>query len=113
MTRYGIDRNSPVAVLPVQQSLNPASPDRAHHAFGQGMVGYVLWKINDNRTRPTRVITSYGAVEGWTVGQAIHLQHDQTGAYMGHYRIYGVVDFDTMEAAGTVPDIKIKWQVLK
>lgn len=113
MTHYGDNRGDTVAALPVGESINPANPDRSHYAFGQGMIGYVLFKLDDNRTRPTRVLTGYGAVPGWTVGQAIHLHHDQTGAYMGHYKIVGVVDFDTMETAGDVPNIKIKWQVLK
>lgn len=110
---YGTSRGDTVAALPVGDSLNPRSPDRSHYAFNQGLVGYVLWKTSEQRTRPTRILTGYGAVRGWTIGTEIHLHHDQTGAYMGQYRIHGVIDFDTMEAAGDVPDIKIKWQVLK
>lgn len=110
---YGTSRGDTVAALPVGESINPANPDRSHYAFGQGQIAYVLWKVNENRTRPTRVLTSYGGIPGWTLGTEIHLHHDQTGAYMGKYRIAGVVDFDTMETAGDVPNIKIKWQVCK
>ncbi len=112
-THYGSDRYSTVAALPVGESLNPVNPDRTHYAFGQGLVGYILWKVNETRTRPTRILTGYGTIPEWTIDTRIHLHHDQTNAYMGEYRIAGVVDFDTMETAGDVPDIKIKWQVLK
>lgn len=113
MMTYGTSRGDSVAALPVGESINPANPDRSHYAFGQGLVGYVLFKTSEQRSRPTRVLTGYGTIPGWTVGTEIHLHHDQTGAYMGQYRIDGVVDFDTMETAGRVPDMKIKWQVLK
>lgn len=112
MTNYGASRANTVAALPVGESINPAAPDRSHYAFGQGMVGYVLFKVNEARTRPTRVLTGYGDC-GWRIGDMIHLHHDQTGAYMGEYRVHGIVDFDTMETAGEVPSIKIKWQVMK
>lgn len=110
---YGDGRGNAVAVLPVGESLNPANPDRSHYAFGDGLVGYTLFKVSEPRTRPTRVITSYGPVSGWQIGTTIHLQHDQTMAYMGEYRIVGIVSWDDDESAGQVPDIKIKWQVLK
>ena len=110
---YGSSRSDTVAALPVGESINPANPDRSHYAFGAGQIAYVLWKTSEQRQRPTRVLTSYGTIPGWTIGTEIHLHHGQTGAYMGQYKIVGVVDFDTMESAGDVPDMKIKWQVCK
>lgn len=108
---YGDGRWNAVAVLPTRESMNPLTGDG--HFFDANQTAYVLWKMNEARSRPTRVITSIGLVSGWKIGTIIHLEHDQDRSYLGEYKITGMHDFGSMERAGDVPDMKIKHSVLK
>jgi hypothetical protein len=100
------------AVLPVGSSLNPAYPQTAEY-YADDLVVYVMWKTSDQRTRPTRVLTSYGALSGWTINSVHELYHDQTGAQMGSYKVVGVKDFKSGESTGMIPNIAIKHAVFK
>lgn len=100
------------AVLPTGTTLNPANPFPAEY-FDPNSVAYVLWKLQDNRSRPTRVVTSAGLIDGWKLETVLELYHDQTGAQLGSYRIVGIVDFASGEKAGNVIDFALKHSVLK
>lgn len=110
---YG-SRTNPVAVLPTGGTLNARDPNPEKHAYyDPTQAVYVMYKLSERRTRPTRNVTSYGAVPDWKIGLVVHLQHDQTSAYLGEYMIVGVKDFGSGEEAGDVPDLSIKHAVLK
>lgn len=112
MTYYGSSRWDTVAALPTGESMNPTAPQSATY-FDPGQTAYILFKVNEARTRPTRIFTSFGHTPEWKIGTILHLHHDQTGAYLGEYRISGIVDYGTMETAGEVPNLKIKHCVAK
>lgn len=109
---YGDSRWNAVAALPTGETMNPAQPEQDEY-YAADLTAYVLFKVNEARTRPTRVFTSYGCIDGWKIGTIIHLQHDQTGAYLGEYRITGIRDYATGESAGDVPSMRIKHCVAK
>lgn len=110
---YG-SRTDPFAVLPTGQSLNARDPDPTKHAYyDPKQVVYVMYKISERRTRPTRNVTSYGPIDGWRIGTTVYLMHDQTHAMLGEYKVVGVKDFATGEEAGDVPDLSIKHAVVK
>ncbi len=100
------------SVLPTGESINPRYPQMATY-YDVDQVAYVMFKTLDERTRPTRVLTSFGALDGWTLGTEHDLFHDQTGAQLGRYRVVGVHHFGSGEKAGDVPDRKIKHSVFK
>jgi len=106
-------RYDPLAVLPTGASINPTQLAASAFYFKE-MVAYVLFKQNESRTRPTRVLTSYGSL-GWKVGDVKYLQHDQTGAYLGEYMVSGIAygDPDAGMSVGDVPSISIKHCVVK
>jgi hypothetical protein len=101
-----------IAVLPTGETLNPAAPQGAVY-YDPTLVAYILWKREDNRSRPTRVLTSSGLIAGWKLETVLELYHDQTGAQLGSYRIVGIVDFTTGEWAGNRIDFALKHSVLK
>ena len=109
---YGQSRSNPVAALPTSKSMNPRFPTDAEY-YASDQIAYVLFKENEARTKPTRVFTSFGPIEEWKLGTLIHLEHDQTGAYLGLYKITGIHDFGSGERAGDVPNFKIKHCVAK
>lgn len=109
---YGSSRYDAVAALPTGETMNPLKPQGATY-YDAGQTAYVLFKVNESRTRPTRVFTSFGNFPDWKIGTLVHLQHDQTNAYLGEYRVSGIHHFATGEMAGDVPDLKIKHCVAK
>lgn len=110
---YG-SRTVPAAVLPTGRSLNAANPDPAKHTYyDENTCVYVLYKLNERRTRPTRVLTSFGPIPDWRIGTVLWLAHDQTNATLGEYMIVGVKDFSTGEQTGDIPDLSIKHAVMK
>lgn len=112
ITQYPIGET--ISVLPTGASLNPSSPDASKHPYYRDdTVVYVLYKLNERRTRATRVLTSFGPISGWRIGTTMMLHHDQTAAFLGEYMIVGVKDFGNGEEAGDVPDLSIKHAVLK
>lgn len=65
------------ALLPTGEKMNPAHPQDAAY-FDENQVAYVMRRLDQPRTRPTRVFTSYGSV-GWELGSQHQIHHDQTG----------------------------------
>lgn len=98
-------------ILPTGKSLNPARPEGADY-YDPNLVAYVMFKLNDERTRPTRVITSHG-VATWNLGEKYSLYHDQTGAFLGDYEVVGIADFALGYAVGDIPDRMLKHSVFK
>lgn len=123
-SRYGEygSRGNPAAILPTDSSINLKKPDgnwlydswteNGKKPAGAGSA-LVMFKLNDNRTRPTRVVMTAGSASHYKLGQEMHFAHDQTGAYMGGYKIVGIKDFTTGMELGEIPDRKIKMQVFK
>lgn len=109
---YGDSQWNAVAALPTGESMNPRNPQSAVY-FDTKQTAYILYKVNEARTRPTRVFTSIGLIEGWKIGTQVHLKHDQTFAYLGEYKVVGIYDFASGESVGDVPDYKIKHCVAK
>jgi len=85
------------------ETMNPAYPQGATY-FDDGQTAYVLFKLNDNRTRPTRVMTSFGPIAGVKLSSELDLYDDQSGKWLGRYRVDGIHHFATGELAGVVPD---------
>jgi len=112
MTIYGSSRYNAVAALPTGTSMNPLHPETAEY-FDKDQTAYVMFKVSEQRTRPTRVFTSFGNFPDWKIGTLVHFQHDQTGAYLGEYRVSGIHVYANGEMAGDVPDSKIKHCVAK
>lgn len=110
---YGDSRFDAIAILPTGESINPANPDKAHWLYSDDLTALVLFKTSEARTRPTRVATTFGGPGDYRIGQKLHFQHDQTGAYFGEYEIVGIHHFASGETAGDVPDRKIKHSVFK
>jgi len=98
-------------VLPTGEQMNPRHPEGAVY-FGFGQSAYVLRRQDILRTRPTRVITTYGDTDT-AVGEYVSIFHDQTGAFLGDYQIVGTHNFSTGEIVGDVPDRMIKQSVFK
>lgn len=101
-----------IAILPQGEVwINPARL-ATHALFDPQWVAYVLRKTSEERTRPTRVLTSHGGL-GWKLGDEMRLVHDQTTAYLGGYAVVGVSRADNGHALGAVPDRLIKHGVIK
>ena len=49
------------AALPTGTTINPATFDGEYAEEGQ--TAFVLWKLYDSRTRPTRVLTGWGPAD--------------------------------------------------
>ena len=98
-------------VLPTGEQMNPRHPEGAVY-FGFGQSAYVLRRLDIIRTRPTRVITTYGPTDT-AVGSRVSIFHDQTGAFLGDYQVVGTHNFSTGEIVGEVPDRMIKQSVFK
>ncbi len=112
-----------VHLLPTHESIDPTKLDQSQYWDIQ-WVAYVLFKTSEARTRPTRVITSHGplrardpqAPSGFRdlkLDDEIVAYDDQTGKWMGTYRVAGISREDTGARIGQVPSIKIKHQVVK
>jgi hypothetical protein len=99
-------------ILPTGTSINPATGEGEYSDPSHGQVLFVMFKLNDKRTRPTRVFSSYGSVRGWELGTKHSCRHDQTNAFLGDYEVVGIVHEDGTKE-GNVPSIKIKHSVFK
>jgi hypothetical protein len=108
----GSSMNGTTFVLPTPTWLNPAAPETGEF-YDPRQVAFVLFKMNENRTRPTRVVTSFGGYDASQVGDVWELRHDQTDAYLGDYKVVGIVDFTTGAKHGEVPNRPIKLAVAK
>jgi hypothetical protein len=91
--------------------MNPSAPESAEY-FDPELVAYVMRK--PERTRPTRVLTSFGDLgEDWAIGTTHVLYHDQTNAGLGTYTVVGIADFSTGRKTGEVPDRQLSHAVFK
>lgn len=98
-------------VLPTGEKINPANPSGATY-YDADQTAFVLFKIDDDRIAPSRVVTSFGGPSGHQIGDQWIIRHDQTNAYLGTYQVVGIHDFgNTVE--GWVPDRKISHSVFK
>jgi hypothetical protein len=92
--------------------MNPLHPAVALR-YDQDQTAYVLFKTSEARTRPTRVFTSFGVLDGVRVGTAVNLVDDQTGERLGEYKVVGIHDFTSGEMAGDIPNISLPHCVAK
>src|SRR5688500_114161 len=81
-------------VLPTGEKMNPAFPrDAEYYAPENDQTAYVLFREDDSRTRPTRVVTGFGGFDSsWGIGARYNVYHDQNGRFLGLYRVVGVHD---------------------
>lgn len=92
--------------------MNPRYPFAAVY-YDKGQTAYVLNKLNETRTRPTRVITSFGPLYGVKIGTELALDHDQDSSWLGDYEVVGIHHFESGETAGNVIDFKLRHSVVK
>lgn len=79
----------------------------AHEVFTQRYV-YVMYKVNENRTRATRVLTTNdNPPTDWEIGSVIGLTTRGYGKFLGLYMVVGIRDEKTNQEVGDVPDIKL------
>jgi len=102
-------------ILPTQSSLNPATGE-GEYGEPDTQLTLVLFKLNDSRTRPTRVLTGYATDDsgyrGFELGTKHSMFHDQTGAFLGDYEVVGI-RYPSGRIEGDVPSRKIKHSVFK
>lgn len=102
-------------VLPFGREYGKWDPrDVETSAFGQdwlaGMTALVCQRIDQDRSRPSRVIFTSDATAGLRdsdgIGSVFLARHDQTGAKLGVYKIVGLVIYGTEgEVARVVGDV--------
>lgn len=97
-------------VLPTGEKINPANPSGAVY-YDRDATAYVLFKLNDDRVFPTRVVTSFSGADH-RIGERWSIRHDQTRAYLGMYQVVGIHEFGR-SVEGWVPDRKISHSVFK
>lgn len=68
---------------------------------------YFLFKLTDQRTRPTRVMTVSRPLAGVKIGTEFELWDTDGGTYIGPYKVVGVKDRLIAEEAGETPDRKL------
>lgn len=98
-------------VLPTGEKINPANPAGATY-YDKDQTAFVLFKMDDDRVFPTRVVTTFGGPGGHRIGDTWVIRHDQTNAYLGTYQVVGIHDFG-VSVEGWVPDRKISHAVFK
>lgn len=86
--------------------------------FDRAWVGYVLYKLDDSRTRPTRLLTSHGGYttrDGHQValGDKFYVYNQQNRALLGVYQVVGITRADNGAWVGDVPPLKLKHCVAK
>lgn len=80
--------------------------------FDEGQVAYIMSK--PERTRPTRVLTSFGDLgPAWAIGTTHTLRHDQTWAKLGTYTVVGIATFRSGSKVGEVPNRALSHAVFK
>ena len=103
-------------ILPTGTKINPAAPQTAEY-YDEGQVAFVMRRLDEDRSRPTRCFTSFGGSvgedSGWQIGSKHSCYHDQSGKFLGDYETVGTVVFKTMEKQGDVPSVKMSHCVFK
>ena len=101
-------------ILPFGREYAKWSPfDVDEHPFGRdwltGMMGIVVLRTDEARSRPTRIIFSSSSGvphKSDKIGQEFLARHDQTGAKLGVYRIVGLVLYSPNgSVARTIGDV--------
>lgn len=112
-------------ILPFGREYGKWNPrDVENAAFGKrwlsGMYAIICLRLDEARSRPSRLIFSHGnplREEQDKIGQRFMAKHDQTGAFLGEYRIVGIVawnaDGDVLRIVGDVPDVKYSQNTYK
>jgi len=98
-------------VLPTGEQMNPSHPEGAVY-FDKDQVVYVMRRLDVPRTRPSRVITSFGRISN-DIGDKVSIFHDQTGAFLGDYELVGIREYTSGRTQGEVPDRLIPHSVFK
>jgi len=111
-------------VLPFGRDFAKWSPwDTSNAPFGQAwlgnMVALICKRLDETRTRPTRLIFCSGSVPRTVdrIGTAFTARHDQTGARLGRYKVVGIAVYDPDgylgRVVGDVPDVKFACSTYK
>lgn len=93
-----------VYVLPTGERMNPRYPQAAPF-YDKGQTAYVLFKMNDSRTRPTRIMTSHGLLAALKIGVEAQVYGGQPEKFLGRYKVVGIHHFESGEMVGDVPDL--------
>lgn len=110
-----VDRAEPVyagptSVLPTGGRMNPSKPETAVY-FDADQTAYVVAPAGTDKA--TRVITSFGAPLGWTLGSIQTLRHDQTWASLGTVEVVAVIECKSGFSVGEVPNRSLSHSVFK
>jgi len=90
-------------ILPTGTKIDFANPEAAEY-FDSDQIAYVMTRVDESRSKPSRVFTSFGEYdELWAVGSKHICKHDQTGRQLGIYEVTGVMVFKTGATLGVVP----------
>lgn len=76
--------------------------------WSQDTVMYVMFKRDEARSRPTRVLTSALGPTGWKLDDVMRAYHAASGLFLGEYVITGISRVDNGARIGNVPDRLIK-----
>lgn len=109
-----------VVARPTGESIAPSTLDQSQY-WDITWVAYVLFKSSEERTRPTRVLTSHGPLHTYAtgkplalkIGDIISLKNDEDSRWLGDYTIVGIHREDNGASIGDVPSTKIKHCVVK
>ena len=67
-------------------------------------VAYVLFKLSEKRTRPSRLMFRSQPVDDWKLGTTFWLQKSGSMENLGEYMIVGLMEAQSGEYAGQIPD---------
>jgi len=101
-----------IYALPTGSSMNPQAPQDSAF-FDAQQTCYVLQKVSEARTRPTRVLTSFAGITSVGIGSRFMLRHDQHFTGLGEYEVVGIAEFFSGVRFGDVPNRKIMHCVAK
>jgi len=100
------------AILNTQVSLDPSKPENEY--WNEELVGYII-KLDGKSS--LRIVTSWGNIESLnTVGLRGEFHADQSGRYLGHGTVLGIVRGDLAEglrSEGEIPGKKLSHWVFK
>lgn len=100
------------ALLPTGELMNPARPEDARY-YDRSQVAYV---VTDVISGLVRVLTSFGALNGWDLGSEHAIRHDQSCLPLGTWRVTGIRDYSAgalIAPLGEIPDRPLRHWVFK
>jgi len=100
------------SLLPTGETMNPARPASATY-YDQDQVAYIVTGISQNCEGVVRVLTSYGRLNGWTLGTIHAVRHDQSGRSLGRWKITGIRNYKTGFQVGKIPGRPLRQWVFK